>query len=85
MEGGCMNSTEIYLSVILPCYNEEGNLKRGVLNDVKAFLVEQQYKCEVIVVDDGSTDNSLFLIKKFALQAPVSLLTTHLQVRYFFK
>jgi glycosyltransferase involved in cell wall biosynthesis len=54
------------LSVIIPCYNEEANLERGVLEHVADYLGEQDYPAEVIVVDDGSTDQSLKLIKKAA-------------------
>jgi len=66
--GGVMENTEVYLSVIIPCYNEEENLRRGVLEEVKAFLTEQKYRWEVIVVDDGSTDASLHLIRRFVSQ-----------------
>ena len=52
------------LSVIIPCYNEEANLKRGVLSDVYKFLSKKDFDWEVIVSDDGSTDNSLKLIKE---------------------
>lgn len=52
------------LSVIIPCYNEEANLKRGVLDQVYRYLKQQSYQWELIIVNDGSTDNSLTLIKK---------------------
>ncbi|MBL7159462.1 glycosyltransferase [Candidatus Microgenomates bacterium] len=54
-----------YLSVIIPCYNEEKNLKRGVLAEVEKYLSRQDYNSEVIISDDGSTDKSRDLIKKF--------------------
>lgn len=54
------------LSVVIPCYNEENNLKRGVLNDVYQFLVKQSFEWEVLVCNDESTDNSLQLAKDFA-------------------
>lgn len=53
-----MNKTPIYLSVIIPQYNELKNLERNVLDDVYNFLVEQPYSWEVIISDDGSTDGS---------------------------
>ena len=55
----------IYLSVVIPCYNEIENLKRGVLNQIKEFLEKQDYSWEVIVSDDGSTDKSLKFVKEF--------------------
>lgn len=54
------------LSVVIPCYNEENNLKRGVLNDVYDFLKKQQFDWEVLVCNDESTDNSLKLAQDFA-------------------
>lgn len=59
-----------YLSVIIPCYNEERNLKRGVLKEVEDYLKKQKYINEVIVSDDGSTDGSLKLIEKFVKYHP---------------
>ena len=55
---------EIFLSVIIPCYNEEENLKKGVLKNVYKYLSERKYTWEVIISDDGSTDNSRQLIKE---------------------
>ena len=55
-----------YLSVIIPCYNEEKNLRRKVLEEIEKYLKRQSYLSEVIVSDDGSTDNSLAMVKKFA-------------------
>lgn len=53
------------LSVILPCYNEETNLRNGVLHVVIEYLEKQPYDKEVIIVDDGSEDGSIELIEKF--------------------
>ncbi len=56
------------LSVVIPAYNEENNLKKGVLADVKDFLEKSKLDYEVIVVDDGSSDDSVDLIKKFIVK-----------------
>lgn len=53
-----------YLSVIIPAYKETGNLKRGVLQEVYTFLQKQTYTWEVLVVDDGSPDNTVTEIEK---------------------
>jgi glycosyltransferase involved in cell wall biosynthesis len=58
------------LSVVIPCYNEENNIRRGVLDSVTTYLDKQPYKSEVIVVDDGSTDKSRQLIKSYILKHP---------------
>jgi glycosyltransferase involved in cell wall biosynthesis len=53
------------LSIVIPCYNEENNLKDGVLDQVNNFLETQKFEWEVIVCNDESTDNSLKLVKNF--------------------
>lgn len=53
------------ISIIIPCYNEENNLKKGVLNEVFDFLKSQKFEWEVIICNDESTDNSLQLVKDF--------------------
>lgn len=57
---------KIYLSVIIPAYNEEENIKKGVLLVVDEYLKKQEYSWEVIIVDDGSKDNTLKLTKDFS-------------------
>jgi len=54
------------LSVVIPSYNEEKNLQRGVLDAVQAYLEQQSYQWEMMLTDDGSTDNTVALLKKFA-------------------
>lgn len=54
-----------YLSVIIPMFNEVENLKKGVLEEVYRFLKNQKFSWEVIISDDGSTDESRELIKEF--------------------
>lgn len=61
---------KIYLSVIIPCFNEEKNLEHGVLEDVDKYLGKQKYGSEVIVSDDGSTDHSLGIAERFAKSHP---------------
>lgn len=55
-------ATKPYLSIIIPCYNERENLQRGVLEEVAAFLSKQTFSWEVIISDDGSTDDSRRLV-----------------------
>jgi dolichyl-phosphate beta-glucosyltransferase len=61
--GKSQNKT--FLSVVIPCYNEEANLKKGVLNQVADYLTRQTYSWEVIISDDGSSDNSKELAQDF--------------------
>lgn len=56
------------LSVIIPAYNEETNLKKGILDEVANFLNQQDLGYEVIIVDDGSSDKTKEIIKKYISQ-----------------
>lgn len=56
----------IFLSIVIPCYNEERNIRLGALEKVAAFLSNRRYLWEVIIVDDGSTDDSIKLLRKFS-------------------
>ncbi len=58
-----MNS--IYLSIIIPAYNEETNIRLGALEKVARYLNSQSYSWEVLIVDDGSKDASVQLIEEF--------------------
>jgi len=53
------------ISISIPCYNEEKNIEGGVLDEVYQYLKKQDYSWEVIIVNDGSTDNSRELIINF--------------------
>ncbi|MBI2034566.1 MAG: glycosyltransferase [Candidatus Levybacteria bacterium] len=67
----------IFLSVVIPAYNEEENVRRGVLFEVWRYLKRQNYPWEVIIVDDGSTDRTAKLITSFVkLHKGFSLLLT---------
>jgi dolichyl-phosphate beta-glucosyltransferase len=56
----------MYLSVVLPAYNEEKNIRLGVLDKVSRYLEHKTYSWEVIIVDDGSTDGTGELLDDFA-------------------
>ena len=54
----------IKLSIVIPSYNEERNLRRGVLEEVEGYFRGVDYSYEVIIVDDGSVDKSVEIINK---------------------
>jgi glycosyltransferase involved in cell wall biosynthesis len=54
------------LSVVIPAYNESALLSAGVLNPVVDFLRQEKLSFEIVLVDDGSTDNTLALLHNFA-------------------
>lgn len=56
-----MNSTKVpFLSVIIPVFNEERRIRN--LKKIIAYLKEQKYSWELIVVDDGSKDRTKKLL-----------------------
>jgi dolichol-phosphate mannosyltransferase len=52
-----VNPTEAFprLSIVLPAYNEEGNIERAV-REALAGAAKAEVTCEVVVVNDGSRD-----------------------------
>lgn len=55
---------KIFLSIVIPCYNEKENLNQGVLDEVYDFLKNLDFSWEVVISDDGSTDNSREIVTK---------------------
>lgn len=55
-----------HLSVIIPAYDEEPNFLKGSLDEVPKYLDNQNYSYEVLIVDDGSDDNTAKLAEEFA-------------------
>lgn len=53
------------LTVVIPAYNEERNLRKGVLDEVENYLEDRKLDYEVIIVDDGSTDATRGIAKKY--------------------
>jgi len=53
-----------FLSIIIPAFNEEKRLP-PTLQRVSAFLRAQEYRSEVIVVENGSTDGTSDVVKRF--------------------
>jgi len=51
------------ISLIVPCYNEEVNIQRGVLDKIGNYTATDVRFSEVIIVDDGSSDSSKTVIK----------------------
>ncbi len=56
---------DCFLSVIIPAYNEEKRLL-PTLERVCEYLSTKDFPYEVVVVDDGSTDNTLQITKSIA-------------------
>jgi len=52
------------ITIVLPIYNEVKNLQKGVLDKVLNYAKDNKLIKEVLVVDDGSTDESAKIIKR---------------------
>lgn len=57
---------QLFLSVVIPAYNERDNIQAGALSTVADYLSVQPYTYEVVVVDDGSEDDTASLAEAFA-------------------
>ena len=58
-----------YLSIIIPAHNEEHRLP-GSLEKVLAYTRDQEYLSEVIVVENGSTDQTFDVAQNFTNKYP---------------
>lgn len=59
-----MQTKELTISVIVPVYNQE----RYVRKCLRSILQQDIQGLEIVVINDGSTDNSLAIIKSIAAQ-----------------
>lgn len=56
----------MYLSVIMPSFNETRNIEAGALEKVYEYLKSGKYQFELILSDDGSTDGTTAKLHEFA-------------------
>ncbi|WP_227762450.1 dolichyl-phosphate beta-glucosyltransferase [Zhaonella formicivorans] len=54
----------LFLSVIIPAYNEEKRLP-GTLERIHQYLQKKGFAYEIIVVDDGSRDKTVWVAEEF--------------------
>ena len=57
----------MYLSVIIPAYNEAKRIT-DTLQSIRDYLSKQNYDWEVLVVSDGSKDNTVEIVNDFIKQ-----------------
>jgi len=55
---------EFFLTILIPVYNEAGRIE-PFLKDLAAYVNQCDFNCEVLFVDDGSTDDTIALLKKW--------------------
>ncbi len=58
-----MENRNIDFSIIIPIYNESGNIEK-LYKEILENLKNREY--EIIFINDGSTDNSLSILRKIA-------------------
>jgi dolichyl-phosphate beta-glucosyltransferase len=56
------NKNILDLSIVIPAYNEETNIRLGSLDKVFRYFEHQSYKWEIVIVNDGSTDDTQSLL-----------------------
>jgi dolichyl-phosphate beta-glucosyltransferase len=54
-------------SIVIPAYNESERIQSS-LNKIVSFLSAQPWQVEVLVVNDGSRDNTAEIVRQFAAQ-----------------
>jgi dolichyl-phosphate beta-glucosyltransferase len=59
-----MTNYKVDISIVIPCYNEEQRII-STLNTIVSFMNSYNPSFEIIVVDDGSKDSSVQLVKNY--------------------
>ena len=67
-----MTATDIRLSIIVPAYNEEDRIVT-TLDRTTAYLARQAYRSEILVVSDGSSDNTGRVVKGYPSSEQVTI------------
>ena len=57
----------IKLSIIIPAYNEEKRIGK-TLERILEYLNKRMFDYEIIIIDDGSTDNTIEIVSKFKIK-----------------
>lgn len=59
------------LGLVVPCYNEQDVLELFYNETIKVIgSLSNRYSCEIVFIDDGSTDNTLSIMKTLAMKDP---------------
>src|SRR5690349_8204296 len=64
-----LNAEHPRISIIVPAYNERARIG-GTLEQILAHLGKESWNAEVVVVDDGSRDETFQIVSEFASGNP---------------
>ena len=56
------------ISIVTPCYNEEGNVEKIYIQVKEIFSKKNGYHHEHVFIDNSSTDRTAFILKELALK-----------------
>lgn len=58
------------ISVVIPCYYSENTISREVDAIIEQFEMNEDYECEIVLVNDGSTDGTFAKIEEICAKHP---------------
>lgn len=64
------------LAVVIPVFNEEKTIA-PLITDLQRLLVDKNIKHQFIIINDGSTDNSLNILQSLSTSVPGLKIITH--------
>jgi len=65
-----------FLSVVVPAFNEESRLEESLVK-ILEYLKSRQFTYEVLIIDDGSSDQTYAIASKYAFEDEGSRLRVH--------
>lgn len=75
-------TNNLKVDIVIPCYNEEKYIQT-TLEAICTIFQNFPYQYEIVVVDNGSSDNSLNIIKKFNVKTIVKKEATIADLRNY--
>lgn len=77
-----MPAADIDLSIVIPVFNEHENIDL-IVKELKDTIAGWKFRTEVVMVNDGSSDNSWELMQKAAAKEPFIRIVNHDRNRGF--
>ncbi len=65
------------LSIVIPAHNEEKRIPR-TLDHILSWMQDKEFSTEIIVVNDGSTDDTARVVREYAAKHPSIVFIDHL-------